>query len=101
MSNTKKRNLSLKQKPIPEPQQFEVQELQTLTLAELEVIAGGVLSSNHNETVVQIPNLSQKPKPSSEEQPEKVQELQKLTLNELELCAGATSCFAEAEAIAQ
>ena len=35
MINTKKRNLSLKQKPVPEPQPAEVQELQILTISEL------------------------------------------------------------------
>ena len=44
MANTKKRNLSPKQKPVPEPQQVEVQGLQTLTIADLEAIAGAGLA---------------------------------------------------------
>ena len=35
MTTTKKRNLSLKQKPVPEPQPAEVQGLQILTISEL------------------------------------------------------------------
>ena len=54
MRNTKKRNLSLKQKPVPEPQLAEVQELQILTISELNEIAGAGITLNHNETMVII-----------------------------------------------
>ena len=72
--------------------------LQTLTIAELGVIAGGKLGSNHNETIVKFPNLSQKQKLSSEAQLVKVQELQTLTIADLEAIAGAGLACAEADA---
>ena len=79
MATTKKRNLSPKQKPVPKPQQFEVQGLQILTASELNAphvhevrrrlaarrrrgfadifeIAGAGVRINHNETVVKFPN---------------------------------------------
>ncbi len=84
MATTKKRNLSPKQKPVPEPQPTEARGLQTLTIAELDAIAGAALSANHNETMVKFPHLSQKPKPSLEDKPAKVRGLQALTIAELD-----------------
>ena len=57
-------------------------KLQTLTIAELDAIAGaqdGLALGNHNETI-------QKPKPSSEDKPK---ELQTLTITELDAISGA------------
>ena len=80
-------------KPSSEAQPAKVQELQKLTISELEAIAGGALSANHNETVVKFPKLSQKPKPSSEDKPAKVRELQTLTIADLEAIAGGRLDF--------
>ena len=98
MATTNKRNLSQKQKPSSQDKPAEVMELQALTLAELEAIAGGTtdhgktpsdkLGANHNETVVKLPHLAQKQKSFSEGQPAKVKEMQALTLAELEAIAG-------------
>ena len=71
-----------------EAQSTEVEKLQILTIADLSVIAGGRMSSNHNETVVRFPKLSQKPKLSSEDKPAKVRELQTLTIADLSAIAG-------------
>ena len=83
-------------KPSSEAQPAKVQELQKLTISELNApreadlfeIAGGALSANHNETVVKLAHLSQKPKPSSEDKSVKVRELQTLTIAELDAIAG-------------
>ena len=89
MSNTKKRNLSQKPQPSSEAQLVKIQELQTLTLADLEAISGAGVKMNHNETVVKFAHLSRKPKPSSEDKPVKGRELQTLTLADLEAISGA------------
>ena len=73
-------------KPSSKGKSTEAKELQTLTIAELDAIAGsgleiGGLSLNHNETI-------QKPKPLSEKKPAKVRELQTLTITELDAIAG-------------
>ena len=63
-------------------------ELQALTIAELNAISGGVISYNHNETVVKLAHLSRKPKPSSEDKSVKVTKLPTLTIAELNAIAG-------------
>ena len=77
-------HLSRKPKASSEDKPAKVRELQTLTLAELAVIAGAGLPNNHNETVVKFAQLSRKPKASS-----KVRKLQTLTIAELNAIAGA------------
>ena len=74
-------NLSRKPKPSSEDKPVKGRELQTLTISELNAIAGGALTVNHNETI-------QKPKPSSEKKPTEVRSLQTLTISELDAIAG-------------
>ncbi|MDJ0903745.1 MAG: hypothetical protein QNJ55_33645 [Xenococcus sp. MO_188.B8] len=100
MANTKKQNLFLKQEPVSELKQVEIQRLQALTLAELETphacaallegaaalfaIADLRLQHNDNETALRFPNLPTKQKPSSEAQSKEMRALLALTLAELE-----------------
>ena len=53
--SNRKYNLTQKPKPLSENKPAEVKELQTLTMAELNAIAGaGLELSNHNETMVSL-----------------------------------------------
>ena len=70
-------------KPSSKAQSTKVEKLQTLTIAELNAIAGGGVNWNHNEAMVKFPNLATKQKPSS-----KVRKLQTLTIAELNAITG-------------
>ena len=79
MKTISNRKCNLTQKPTPfSENKPAVKALQTLTMAELDAIAGARLSYNHNETI-------QKPKVLSEKKPK---EPQKLTITELDKIAG-------------
>lgn len=78
MKTISNRKFNLTQKPTLFSEN-KPQQLQTLTIDELDVIAGAGLRVNHNETI-------QKPKALSEKKPK---ESQKLTITELDGIVGS------------